>query len=172
MNVPSPEMLPRRHRERAIVLIDCLIYIAMFFVITGVAFEVFYRTFENSRLVTRSAQDIAGAIQAGERWRDDVRQASAPLRLEDTITGGTVLIPLKSGSIRYRFSENALWRQVDGGANWTRVLEGVKSSRMAPDNRPQAAAWRWELELKPRAKSPRVLPLFTFEAVPAAATTP
>ena len=172
MKTAAPETMPGRQRARAIVLIDCLIYLSMFFVISGVAFEVFYRTFENSRLVTRSAQDIAGAIQAGERWRDDVRQAVGPLRVEDTATGPILLIPHKAGAVRYRFSGKTLWRQMDGAPNWTPVLGGVKSSRMTPDSRPQAAAWRWELELDTRRKSPRVLPLFTFEAVPSATPTP
>ena len=52
------QMSSRRGAEdnrRGIMLIDCLVYVAVFFVVTGSAYSVFYRTFESSRLITRAA---------------------------------------------------------------------------------------------------------------------
>ena len=150
------------------MLIDCMVYLALFFVITGLALSIFYRGWDGSRLVGRTADDISSAASAGERWREDVRQATTPLRVEDSATGQLVTIPGATGVIRYRFSDGAVWRQNSNNAAWTSVLPRVKSSSMTPDNRRRVAAWRWEVELQPRQKYPRMLPLFTFEAVPLA----
>lgn len=154
------------------MLMDCLVYVALFFVVTGLALSIFYRCWGNSRLIGRTADDIGAAVSAGELWRDDVRHAAAPVHAEASAAGQLVLIPVTGGSIRYRFAEGIVSRQNGDDAPWTQVLARVQSSRMAPDNRPRVAAWRWELELKPRQKFPRMLPLFTFEAVPATGLNP
>ncbi|HXC98779.1 MAG TPA: hypothetical protein VN048_05515 [Verrucomicrobiae bacterium] len=154
------------------MLIDCMVYLAVFFVITGLALSIFYRCSDGSRLVGRTADDISSTVSAGERWRDDVRQATVPLRVEDFATGQLVTISTTNGAIRYRFSDGAVWRQNGDNAAWTSVLSRVKSSSVTPDNRHRVTAWRWEVELKPRQKFPRTLPLFTFEAVPMAGANP
>ncbi len=75
-------------------------------------------------------------------------------------------IPQKSGEIDYRFFEDALWRRDGADAGWIELLPKIKSSRMAADRRSQVTAWRWEVELMSHRKGARVVPLFTFEAVP------
>jgi hypothetical protein len=158
---------PAKNRfQRAMMLVDCMVYLALFFVVTGLAFSMFYRCFDNSRLVRRTADDIASTVSAGERWREDVRQTTSPLRVEASSAGQVVVIPRSTGDIRYRFSDDTIWRQNGDNATWTLLLSRVKSSTMAPDHRHQVVAWRWELELKPRQKYPHMLPLFTFEAAP------
>ena len=44
------------------------------------------------------------------------------------------------------------------------LLANVKASQMAMDARGAVTAWRWELELKPRRKETHLPLLFTFEA--------
>jgi len=173
MKTRLPFRFPRtQHCRRAIMLIDCMVYVALFFVITGLAFSIFYRCSDGSRLVRRTADDISSAVSAGERWREDVRQATTLLRLEDSAAGQLVTVSGANGLVRYRFSDGAVWRQNGNNAAWTSVLPRVKSSSMTPDNHHRVAAWRWELELQPRQKYPRMLPLFTFEAVPVTDTSP
>ncbi len=167
-------MNTRRHNQlltscrslRGFMLIDCIVYIFMFSLVTGLALTTFYRCFDQSRLVKRTADDITEAVTAGERWRDDLRQATAPVHFEDSTAGPVLVIPRGAGSVRYRFADAAVWRQTGNSANWTAAMTRVKSSSMSPDNRHRISAWRWELELQPRQKYPRTLPLFTFEAVP------
>jgi hypothetical protein len=171
-------MNTRRHNQlltscrslRGFMLIDCIVYIFMFSLVTGLALTTFYRCFDQSRLVKRTADDITEAVTAGERWRDDLRQATAPVHFEDSTAGPVLVIPHAVGdtlgNVRYRFSDGAVWRQGADNSNWTRTMTRVKSSNMSPDNRHRVSAWRWELELQPRQKYPRTLPLFTFEAVP------
>jgi hypothetical protein len=159
-------------RNRAMVLIDCLIYIAVLLVVLELAFSVFYHAMESSRLLRRSADDIAAAMRTGERWRQDVRTATAAPTTEASPAGQLLHLPHPSGEIIYRFSEGKLSRQAGANAPWTDLLSGIKSSRMEADPRRKVVAWRWELELNPRRKSARVVPLFTFEAVPQAAVQP
>ncbi len=173
MNTRFPGKLAGTNRsQRGLMLVDCLVYISMFFVVTGLALSIFYRCWDDSKRVRHTADDITAAIGAGERWRADVRQAAGPLRVKDSAGGQFVLVPRAAGAIRYRFSGGEIWRQNGDAAPWTLILARVKSSRVLPDNRRQVAAWRWELELNPRQKNPHMLPLFTFEAVPTAVSNP
>lgn len=160
-------------RSAGIMLVECLVYIGLFFAVTGIAFSVFYRTSDSSRSVSRTANDIAQALRTGERWRDDLRTASAAPRLESQAGGEELVIPEKAGDeLRYRFDTDTISRRVRADGPWVRVMTGLKSSRWEPDQRPHVLAWRWELELKPHRKSPRILPLFTFDAVPGSALAP
>jgi type II secretory pathway component PulJ len=173
MNLPRDNSWRRAGlRDRGVSLIECLVYVGVFFLVSELAFSVFYRTLENSRTVSRTADDIAAALRTGERWRQDVRGATAPLRVENGEDGQLLTIPGKAGAVRYRVNGDALSRQTDDAAGWIPLMTGIKSSRMEPDPRVRITAWRWELELKPHRKSPHVLPLFTFEAVPAPGATP
>lgn len=168
----SSSSIRGERNQRGMFLIDCLIYMGMFFTITGVAFTVFYRCWDDSKIVQRTADDISTTLDAGERWRNDVRQTAAPLRIEDSADGQVIVISRASGPVRYRFAHGEIQRQNGDAAPWTPILSRVKSSRMLSDQRQHVAAWRWEVELQPRRKSPRVLPLFTFEAVPGPGANP
>lgn len=161
----------RRH-ERAMLLIDCVMYVGLFFLITGIAFCVFYNCWDSSKHFRRNTDEISGTLKAGERWRADVRSAAAPLSAENTSDGPMLHILQKSSEIDYRFSGNALWRRAGAKAEWVEVLPKVKSSRMEADARKQITGWRWEVELQSQRKNARIVPLFTFEAVPQIASKP
>lgn len=161
----SATLNPQRD-EQGILLIECIVYIGVFFLILGIAFKLFYSCWDTARGFRRNTDEIVSTLKTGERWRADVRTATAPLHAEVSPTGSVLHIPQRSGEIGYLFSESALWRRTGTNLEWTRLLSGVKSSRMAPDQRQQVAAWRWEVELAAHGKETRVIPLFTFEAVP------
>ncbi|HZV37035.1 MAG TPA: hypothetical protein VFB72_20835, partial [Verrucomicrobiae bacterium] len=74
-------VLQRNHR-RGIMLVDCLVYIAVFFVILGVAFKMFYICWDSAKAFRRNTDQIAATLKTGERWRDDVRRAIAEPRAE------------------------------------------------------------------------------------------
>jgi hypothetical protein len=159
-----------RHAEEGMMLIDCLVSIALFFVVTGAAFSFFYTCWEGSSALRRNTDDITGALRAGEMWRADVRSATGALRVEDAVGGEVLRIPEKSGEVVYKFADGALSRNSGGG--WTELLAKVKTSRMESERRQQVTAWRWEVELMTKKRTLQVKPLFTFEAVPSAATNP
>ena len=117
----------------------------------------------------RSADDIANALHAGDRWRADVRAAGNQVQLEDTAGGQLLRLTGASNEVAYLFATNAISRRFGAGP-WLRLLPNVKSSTMKSNPRQDAAAWCWELELATRTqgsvKPGHIRPLFTFIAVP------
>ena len=155
--------------NRAYLMIEALVYIAVVFVLLGAGYAAMYRCIDNSIALRRNADDITSALHAGERWRADVRSATSQARLETTDAGQLLSFESPRGPVSYRFSTNAILRSVGAGP-WTRLLPNVKSSTMKSDPRQYASPWCWELALAPRTqgsvKPGRVRPLFTFIAVP------
>ena len=154
--------------QRALTLVECTVYMAIFCVVLGLAFAAFYRVETNTRALSRNAADIVRAIQAGERWREELR-GSVGVWLD---VQSVLHVTRTNGEICYDIWDNQVWRQVDGARIWTPFLTGVKSSRMIADPREHVTAWRWELELQTAQKVARVRPLFSFEAVAPAAKQP
>ena len=160
-------MIAAPHRgQRGILLIECIIYLGLFFVVVGLAFQLFYACWDNARSFRRNADQIIGTLNAGERWRDDVRSANAALRAEDSPAGLLLHIPQQRGEVVYRYSSGSIRRRGGTMADWTQILAGVKSSRMELDKRQLVTAWRWEVELTVHRSNTRMRPLFSFEAVP------
>jgi hypothetical protein len=145
---------------------DCLIYMALLFLIVSMAYVVFYRGWDNSLNLRRGADQIAAALTAGERWREDVRTATGPLRAEVTNGEQILRLPHAKGEVDYRATRDAVLRRANVNADWREVLNRVKSSRMEPDPRQKVTAWRWDVELKTRQPKRKFQPVFTFEAVP------
>jgi hypothetical protein len=152
------------------MMVEALIYIGVLFVLLGIGYAALYRCIDHSVALRRNAADISGALQAGERWRADVRAAAGNIRVESSGTDQLLRLPGPRGELQYRFTEGAVSRRLDAGP-WITLLTNVVSSQMESDPRRQVTPWRWEVELMSRAKLPQTKPLFTFIAVPAAAST-
>ncbi len=168
----SPARRTRERRPTGYLLIECLVYMSVMFLLMGVAYCAFYRFMDNSRILRGNTDDIARAMHAGELWRADLRAATGSIQWEAGAEGFTLIIPDARGGVSYQMTNNAMLRRVGSGA-WATVLNRVKASAMSADTRTNVTAWRWELELQPRARKPsRVRPLFTFTAVPQQNLTP
>jgi hypothetical protein len=158
----------------AFMLTEALVYIGLVFLLLGIGYAAMYRSIDNSVALRRNADDIIRALHAGERWRADVRLASRNVRWNNSAEPVLRLEGL-TNQVDYRFAANAVYRRTAGGP-WLRVLDHVASSSMERESRPTVTVWRWELELQPQAtgsfKPSRVRPLFTFLAVPPAASAP
>lgn len=156
-----------RDNARGYTLIEMLVYMSVAFLILGFAYAAMYKSMDASAGIRRNASDISSALSAGERWRDDVRHATAPLRVEKISEDETILhIPQYQGEAAYRFSSNEVARR-SGGGDWTPVLEHVKDSDFVADQRQKTLAWRWEVELQSYRKAmTRMRPLFVFIAAP------
>jgi type II secretory pathway pseudopilin PulG len=157
----------RQHRHEAFTLIETLVYMSLLFVVLGLGYTAMYRSMDASAGLRRNASDITHALDAGERWREDVRTATQPLRIERIGDEETLLrIPQANAEVTYRFTSNSVLRQV-GSAESSLALEHVNTSTFISDSRQKVTAWKWELELQPYRKSlTRLHPLFTFLAVP------
>ena len=154
----------RHRRQAAITLIECLTYLVLFFIVTGLAFAAYYQMEEQTRGLNRNAEDINAALHAGERWRADMRLATAAPRIEN---GNEIHIAQKAGEVRYAFRDGGVWRQGTGAPSAVLVLDRVKSSSMQAERQQRVTAWRWEVELQSRRRiEASVRPLFSFTAVP------
>ena len=146
---------------RGFTLIECLVYMAVLVVFLVLAFGAYTQCLESSRHLQRAALDISQALDAGERWRDDVRLSSGFACSNQTLT-----LTQAAGRVQYIFESNAVRRAT--ATNAARILANVKNSRMLRDDYEHVVALRWELELATTRSNPPVRPLFTFKAVPGA----
>lgn len=127
------------------------------------AFAAYYRMDEQARGFNRNSADIVRAVQAGERWRADVRAATNASQSE---ANQELRLTSAVGDVSYFFHDGMVWRQGMDEKPSTPVLVGIKASSMKADSRPRAKAWRWEIELQSKRTNVTVRPLFTFLAVP------
>jgi len=166
---PKSEAHGSKCRLDGYLLTETLVYIGLVFVVLGVGYAALYRCIDNSIVLRRNADDIARSLRMGELWRADVRSANGQIRLETNSAEQFLRLPRAQGEVVYRFSENTLFRRLGAGP-WVPLLTNVKSSGMEADKRHNVTAWRWELELQPRAKASarasHIVPLFTFLATP------
>jgi type II secretory pathway pseudopilin PulG len=59
-------------------LIECLAYLSLFGLFIVLVMTTFFHAREGSDALRRNADDVTRALHAGERWREDVRTATAP----------------------------------------------------------------------------------------------
>lgn len=152
-----------RHSRRGFTLMEVMTYIAVLGVMTTVAWLAYYACVAHSLGLLRNVDDITRAVKAGERWREDVRRASALPRMAE----GALHIPQAEGAVVYAFSDSAVTRRGPGDPAPKPFLAKIKASRMERDAGKAVASWRWEVELTSRERA-RLRPLFTFRAVPVA----
>jgi hypothetical protein len=165
----------RRRRspgDRGIMLIECLAYFALWFVVVGFAMSLFYHAMIRTTQLHRTADRIIAVLHAGEQWRADLRRATGP-PLYDQVTDGpeqVFLIPIGRGEVGYYFTGTNVLRRSGRDASWAEVMSGVNGFELVRETNGPVTAWRWELELKPVSPSARVRPLFTFLGVAPTAT--
>lgn len=156
--------ISRSRGSTGITLIECVVYIAVFMILSGIAMGSFYLCWDHSKSLIGTTDDISRALRAGELWRADVRTASGAINIEKTASGETVKIPEGEKEILYSFAAGQVRRQIASSTSSELLLSKVKSSEMKSNERGGVAAWQWELELLQRPKGPRLSLLFTFEA--------
>jgi hypothetical protein len=156
--------ISRARGRSGILLMECLMYLAVFAILLGGATTVFYFCWDHSKAMIYATDDIASALRAGERWRADVRAATGKISVETTATGELLRIPETEKEIVYRFESGEVRRQIASENFSQLLLPKVRTSQMKMDARGEVTAWRWELELAERRKETQLPLLFTFEA--------
>jgi len=146
------------------MLIECLVYIAVFAILSSIGLAVFYFCWDHTKAVVFATEDVSSALRAGERWRADVRGATGKIIVETTPAGEVVRMPELGKEIIYHFESGELRREVSTLKNSQLLLPKVKTSQMQAETRGPVDAWRWELELTPRRQETRLPLVFTFEA--------
>ena len=155
----------------AFTIVEALVYIGVSAALIGIGTAAMFRCIDVSMALRRSADDITRALHAGERWRADVRAASDRIQFEALDDEKVMSFPTSRGEIDYYFSSDAVLRRVNSGT-WVQVLTNIQSSIIERQQRSKVDDWKWELELRTKAKAGKVRPLFTFLAVPAHPQTP
>jgi len=168
MKLPSSSS--RTRAQTGVLLVECIVYIAIFAIVMGLGLATFYLCWDDSKALLYATDDMAAALRAGERWRADVRNATGKITVETTAREELLRIPHGTNAILYRFSAGEVHRQLASSDYSEALLPTVESSQMVMDPRGPVSAWRWELELKSRRKETHLPLRFTFEA--AAQTTP
>jgi hypothetical protein len=151
-------------RRSAMMLIECLVYIAVFAILTGIGLASFYFCWDHTRRTIYATDEVESALRAGEGWRADVRSATGKISVENTATGEVVTIPEGERTVVYRFEAGELHREIPAQNNSRLLLPKVKTSEMTTEARDGVTAWRWELAVTPRRNEARLPLLFTFEA--------
>ena len=154
---------PIAHGCRGILLVECVVYLAVLSLVTGLSLGAYFRCETTSRQLRQNASDVGQVLEAGERWREDIRAASG--LLEMVTEENELRIPRENGAITYQFREGALARQSPTVPRQI-ILKNLRSSRMFADQRGSVTTWRWEIELRSEKKEPKLRPLFSFQAVP------
>ncbi len=156
---------------RGMLLIECIVYLALFLTVLGLAFAAFYEYWSATDAFGRDAADITRSLHAGEQWRADIRTAAGPV--EATAGNGvqTLRIPTRAGAIIYTFANAELRRNAPPAGN-VPILSHIKTSQMQSEMTSGVSVCRWELELLPRKNNPKLRALFTFAAVPNVGTSP
>ncbi|HUC86311.1 MAG TPA: hypothetical protein VL970_14025 [Candidatus Acidoferrales bacterium] len=152
------------HRFAGILLIECLVYIAVFAILTSIGLATFYLCWNQSKAVVYATDDISAALRAGERWRADMRSATGPVLLEQSAGGQTVRISEAGGEVIYRFKASEVRRERSKSQNPDLLLSRVKTSQMSVEPRDGVTAYRWELQLALRRPETQFPLVFTFEA--------
>ena len=164
--VTKPEfssVKPHPRCRSAFTLIECLIYIAILGILFSLAITTFWKCYDYSRDLRRNSDDVVRAMQAGERWREDIR-AAKQIEIADQDGSQVLRLSLSGGTIQYTFTDAKVWR--DDGQHGKQVfLAGVKSSEAIQRKRDHVSGWTWEVELVTRHAAARVRPMFTFTAV-------
>lgn len=151
-------------KRDGISLIECLVYIVVFVILTGIGFSSFYLLWDNSTALRYTTNDVADVLRAGEAWRADVRGATGKIQVGNVSDGVVLKIPCGKLEIDYRFTDNSIWKK-NSGSDWRSILSRVKISQMELETRNQISAWHWDVEMIPYRARVKVPLLFTFEAV-------
>ena len=156
----------RTSARSGLSLIECLVYIAVLGVLISIGGFTAAKAWDAHRAVARNANDIHRPMNAGERWRAEVRSAVRPLEVVSAGSNTVWRIATTGGVIEYQLAEGVLQRRDSADGAWLDVLPRVRASTMSVVNPSGVTACRWELEMEPPHKRARQRPLFTFTAVP------
>src|SRR5579863_8956916 len=73
----------RRRLPRGFSLVELLVYMTVLVVILGVGYSALYHCLDQTAALSRSTDDIANALHAGEDWRADLRNATGLIQVRN-----------------------------------------------------------------------------------------
>lgn len=159
-----PSARSGRSREGT-TLIECLIYIAVVTMLLGMGISLLSKMIGFHRDLERNAADIARCLNAGERWRADLRRATGPVRTFRDGRNDMMEIPTGEEHVLYRYDQYHLWRHTTDTSVPILALKELTRCEFIQEARSHTKTWRWEVELRTLKRVVNVQPRFTFLAV-------
>lgn len=154
----------RTRHQHGMMLVECLIYLAISSILVSLGIALYLRCLDSATNFGRNADDIAGALSVGERWRADLREANAAPQVSG-VESPEFIIPQAKGNVVYRFANGMIWRRQASETGWSHLLERVASATWNSESRTHVTAWHLDIEMKTRKPHVRVRPLFSFIGV-------
>ena len=162
----NPVKIRAAHRRnRGLTLIDCLVYMSLFGLVTALATTCAFKLERQARVLHRRSEELTRALKAGELWRADIRSATNEPAIVAYRGQSLLKIPTIDGEVLYYFESSALWRKPAKSAQFGLFLPDLKLCSMLPERRKNARGWICELELASKIQQQKMRPLFTFRAV-------
>lgn len=148
-----------------LTLIDCLVYMSLFGLVTALATTCAFKLERQSRVLHKRSEEITRALKAGELWRADIRSATNEPAIVAYRGQSLLKIPTIDGEVFYYFESSTLWRKPAKSTQFGMFLPEVKLCSIVPERRQNARGWVCELELASKIQQQKMRPLFTFRAV-------
>src|SRR5579859_2859913 len=134
--------LRSRGNRGGYLLTEALVNMGLLVVVLALGYQAMYRCVDASVVLRRNADDIARALDSGERWRADIRRATRGASLATPAGGLRLTLLGQTNRVEYRFADESVLRRLDAGP-WVRILERVKASSFEREARAGVAGWRW-----------------------------
>jgi len=147
-------------RQRGFTFIEVMVYTIVVAVVFSMGLHSYVKSQQFSGALTLAARQTMMIIQAGERWRNDIRLAVEDPVVED----GVFCIVQPSNVVKYRFYGGCVERFLEGELDWCVILYNVAASEMSRQDRNHTTCWIWELEVE-KNREQKHPAFYTFMAV-------
>jgi len=171
--------------QRGITIIEMLAYVILCAGFLTMAYRTVTVSSRGIMALQNNTFDIIRVTKAGERWRQDIRDAEMtpqvthsslpnPENEAEEVHVTYLQIVNSSHTVWYAFRENTVYRKDSRLPNYWEVVleENVAASNMTSERRGQTVFWSWELELKTKYQDVLTRPLFSFISVPGKGLAP
>jgi hypothetical protein len=154
-------------RERAVTLIELLIYAPIFLLVVGLAFGCFFEAQSRSAHLRRFAEQTESVLLSGEQWRASVREATRVAVIRRPEEKATYLeLASRDKTNVFMLADGGLFRWQADRERWVPMMSRLADGAFAMEMRGGVEVVRLEVALPPVHRSSKQLARLTFQAVP------
>lgn len=156
-------LLKAKRQARGASLVEMLMYMSCLLVLMSLVSVAIGRLWSAERALHERANELIRVVNAGERWREDVRRSGVSPRAIEANGNEGLLLELDGSRQVYLLEAGELHRTANGEKEV--LVRNVVSSRMLREQREGLVYWRWELGVR-LGRNATKTQAFTFMAVP------
>lgn len=154
-------------RERAVTLVELLIYAPIFLLVVGLAFGCFFEAQSRSAHLRHFAEQTESVLLAGEQWRASVREATRVSVTRRPEENATYLELASQGKTNvFMVADGGLFRWQADREIWIPMMSRLVNASFFAEKRGGVEMVRLEVALPPVHRSSKQLARLTFQAVP------